>query len=120
MVSLSEGLAILSLMTSAAMHGSSGLNRPPFLGALVLWFLCPLAFLSAFASVYLGLWTVSSSRAVLWFVPFPMVFGLASQICVGTRFGHNMRFISYSDYHKSTHGTTVPVWCVAVPDWLHR
>ena len=32
MVSLSEGLAILSLMTSAAMHGSSGLNRPPFKG----------------------------------------------------------------------------------------
>jgi hypothetical protein len=75
MVSLSEGLAILSLMTSAAMHGSSGLNRPPFLGALVLWFLCPLAFLSAFASVYLGFWTVSSSRAVCGLYHFPWSLG---------------------------------------------
>ena len=55
MVSLSEGLARFSLMTSADMHGSSSLNRLPFLGVLVLWSLCPSAFLSAFCISIFGL-----------------------------------------------------------------
>jgi hypothetical protein len=115
MVSLSEGLAMLSLMTSAAMHGSSGLNRPPFLGVLVLQFLCPLAFLSALRQY---IW--ASGRCLVRgpFVVCTISHGFWVHIS-DLRwyiFGHSMRFISHSNYHKSTRGTTVPVWCVVVPD----